>query len=194
MTWPFGDLPRRSFNLIAADPAWSFKTYSAKGHGKSAQKHYACMTLDDIKALPVRDLAASDCGLFLWATAPMLTHALEVMSAWGFSYKTHGVWCKTTASGKPAFGTGYRLRGSHEIFLVGTIGNPKNTRGTRSVITAPRREHSRKPDQFFAMAEQWLPDARRVELFSRQTRLGWSSWGTESGLFDEAELFDGEAA
>ena len=182
--WPFTGLQRGGYDVIVADPAWRFQTYSAKGKlKKSAECHYATMTLEQIKALPVADLAAPDCALFLWATAPMLREAIEVMDAWGFEYKSHGIWGKVTVRGRLAFGTGYRIRNSHEPWLIGTRGKPKNTKGERSLLMAPLRDHSRKPEEFYAMVERWMPNARRLDLFSRTDRPTWSSWGNQTGLF-----------
>ncbi len=186
MIWPFGDLRPLSYDLICADPPWSFKTYSEKGHGKSAQRHYDCMSLDDIKELPVGELAAKDCCLFLWATWPMLPQAMGVMKAWGFAYKTGGVWHKKTKHGKTAFGTGYRVRSASEPWLLGFVGNPATSRSERNVIEGEAREHSRKPEDAYAWMERYMPDARRLELFSRQTRPGWNAFGNEEGKFDEA--------
>jgi len=184
--WPFGELRPASYDLIVCDPPWNFKTYSPKGWGKSAQRHYSCMTIDDIRALPVGQLASPDCALFLWATAPMLLSAIKTMEAWDFEYKSFAVWVKTTKHGKISFGTGYRLRNSHEPILLGVKGNPKNTRSERSAILAQVREHSQKPDAFYDMCERWLPSARRVDLFSRTSRAGWTTWGDQAGEFDEA--------
>ena len=184
-SWPFAPLQPRSYEMIVADPPWTFKTYSPKGWGKSAQRHYGCMDMTAIRSLPVGDLAAPDAALVLWATSCMLDQAFAVMAGWGFTFKTSGVWVKTTRKGKIAFGTGYRLRNSHEPFLIGVKGNPKNTRGERSAIMAPVREHSRKPDEVFAMCERWLPNARRLDLFSRERRIGWDSFGNEADKFDE---------
>jgi hypothetical protein len=96
-------IPNRAgqYNVIVADPPWTFKTYSAKGKGRSAEAHYNCMSLADIKSLPVAEWAAPDCALFLWATDPLLPKALEVIDSWGFVYKTVGfTWVKTTKDGK----------------------------------------------------------------------------------------------
>jgi N6-adenosine-specific RNA methylase IME4 len=185
MTWPFAPLSPLSYDVIVADPPWRFMTYSPKGkEKKSAECHYVTMTLDDIKSMPVSKLAAPDCALFLWATAPMFLQALEIVTAWGFVYKSQGIWHKTTRHGKTAFGTGYRIRNAHEHWIIATRGNPKNTRTERSVIMAKVREHSRKPDEFFQMVERWLPSARRLDLFSRETRVGWDSYGDQAGKFD----------
>jgi N6-adenosine-specific RNA methylase IME4 len=176
----FEDIPRLHYGLIMADPPWSFALRSAKGQAKSPQAHYRCMSADWIKALPVSHLAAPDCLLFLWATNPLLPLAFEVMGAWGFTFKTAGHWSKKTKHGKQAFGTGYILRCAGEPFIIGTIGNPKVSRRVRSVIEGPLREHSRKPDEAFAAAEELCGDVPRLELFSRQPREGWDTFGDEA--------------
>ena len=179
--------PPDGFDLIMADPPWTFATYSDKGLRKSAQNHYACTPLEWIRSLPVGALAADDCLLWLWATNPMLPQALDVMAAWGFTYKTGGHWSKRNpATGKLSFGTGYILRCAGEPFLIGTRGSPKITRSTRSVIEGRAREHSRKPDEAFSAAERLMPHARRIELFSRQHRPGWTVWGNQTDKFERA--------
>lgn len=178
----FSEIPRGCWDVICSDPPWKFATYSAKGKlKKSAELHYNTMDLDDIAALPVAELAAPDCALFLWATAPMLLEGLAMLGNWGFQYKSNLAWGKLTRHGKVAFSTGYRLRGSHEHLLLGVRGNPKNTRSERSLILAKTREHSQKPDEAAALIERWLPGARRIELFSRTARPGWSAFGDEIG-------------
>lgn len=167
-----------------ADPPWQFKTRSSKGvTAKGAGGQYDLMTLDDIKAMEVANIAAKDCVLWLWATNPMLPQAFEVMSSWGFTFKTAGHWVKRTKHGKLAFGTGYLLRCAGEPFLIGTRGQPKTSRSVRSVVEGPIREHSRKPDEAFQAAELMIPGARRLELFSRQERLGWDVWGNQVDRF-----------
>lgn len=182
--WPFGDLPQHQYDLIMADPPWSFSNYSEKGELKNAKAHYPCQDLRWIASLPVADLASDNCLLWLWATNPMLPDALHVMAEWGFTFKTAGHWAKTTKNGKLAFGTGYVLRCAGEPFLIGTRGKPETARNVRSVVMGPLREHSRKPDEAFAAAEQLMPDAKRLELFSRQARPGWSVWGNETEKFE----------
>jgi N6-adenosine-specific RNA methylase IME4 len=131
-------------------------------------------------------LAAPDCLLWLWAVNPQLPQALEVMSAWGFTFKTAGHWTKILPSGKLSFGTGYILRNAGEPFLIGTRGAPRTSKAVRSVILGPPREHSRKPDEAFQAAEALMPDVRRIELFSRQRRDGWATWGDEADKFGVA--------
>jgi len=183
--WPWGDLPAGGYGLIMADPPWRFELFSEKGEEKSAQAHYSTMTLDDIARLPVAGLAADDCLLWLWATAPMLALQIEILERWGFTFKTSGVWVKTTANGKIAFGTGYILRNAHEPFLIGTRGNPKTVRNIRSVVMGKVREHSQKPEESYAAAEALIPDVRRIEIFSRTDRTGWDVWGNETGKLNE---------
>lgn len=175
--------PAGGFDLIMADPPWSFDNWSEAGEAKNAKAHYACTGIDWIAALPVSTLAAENCLLWLWATNPMLPQAIETLEAWGFAFKTAGHWAKRTRHGKLAFGTGYILRCAGEPFLIGTRGSPRCARNVRSVIEGPVREHSRKPDEAFAAAEALMPDARRIELFSRETRPGWACWGNEAGKF-----------
>lgn len=197
--------PAGGFGLIMADPPWSYEMFSDKGYEKAPEGQYQTMALDAIKALPVEALAAPDCLLWLWAVNPQLPQALEVLRAWGFEFKTAGTWLKRTTRGKVSFGTGYILRSSNEPFLIGTRGAPKTTRGTRSAvithdagvfghdpahwppstvtIEASAREHSRKPDEAYRACEEMMPDVRRLDLFSRQRRDGWTAWGNEVGKF-----------
>ncbi len=177
--------PVGGFDLIMADPPWSYEMYADSGYARAPEAHYATMPLDRIKAMPVEALAGRNCLLWLWAVGTQLPQALAVLEAWGFTFKTSGHWAKIGTSGKQAMGTGYILRNAGEPFLIGTRGEPKTTRVVRSVIVAPRaKQHSRKPDRAFVEAERLMPDAQRLELFSRQNRPGWSVWGDEAGKFE----------
>lgn len=201
MGWPFGTLMPMRYGAILADPPWAYAMRSPKGHAKSPEAHYATLPLDAIKALPVRDLAAPDCYLFLWSTWPHLPQALEVLEAWGFVYVTGGAWLKRSAKGGLAFGTGYVLRSSSEPFLVGKLGRPQPmSRSERNVIAAAdllapavpdvidalRREHSRKPPQMREMIERIVPRAWCCELFAREPWPGHDVWGNESERFGAA--------
>ncbi len=192
--WPFGDLAPMSYGMIMADPPWRFELYSERGEAKSAQRHYRTMTTDDICRLPVGALAARDAVLLLWCTWPMLDAGRLVLDAWGFRYVSGGAWIKRGASGKLAFGTGYRLRSACEPWLLGISGNPATPRTHRNVIEGPRRRHSEKPVAAYRWAESYLPAARRLELFSRTTRPGWDTWGDEVGKFDAISEGRAEAA
>lgn len=187
MTWPFGDLAPLRYGAIIADPPWAYQNYSVKGQGKGAAGQYDCMDTADIAALPVSQLAAPDCALFMWGTFPMMPDAIALMRAWGFTYKSGGAWGKQSKTGaKLAFGTGYIFRSAAEFFIVGTIGKPKIlSRSVRNLILAPVREHSRKPDDQYDMVES-LFTGPYCELFARQTKAGWDSWGNQTDKFVEA--------
>jgi len=184
------DLPKHHFRTIVADPPWQFKTWSKKGTEKSAEQHYDTMTLDDIKALPVWDVAAEDCLLLLWAVNPMLPQALDVMEAWGFTYKTVGFcWAKASKNSDPAWapkwhmGLGYWTRANVEICLLGVRGKPKRcSKSVRQLLVDPVREHSRKPDEFYRRVMR-LAAGPYLEMFSRQEREGWTTWGNERQRF-----------
>lgn len=180
------EIPLFRYGLIMADPPWFFKNWSRDGEEKNATAQYDCMDLNQIKQMPVADLASKDCLLWLWATNPMLREGIDLMEAWGFTFKTAGHWSKKTAHGKQAFGTGYILRCAGEPFLIGTMGKPKCARNVRSVIEGPLREHSRKPDEAYQAAERLIPDAQRLDMFSRQPRPGWDCFGNEWNKFDIA--------
>lgn len=184
MTWGFGQLSMFGYDVIVADPPWDFENYSDKGTKKGADAHYSVMRLPEIKAMRVGELARGDCLLLLWSTGCMLPQALDVMAAWGFTYKSEAVWRKVYASGKPRTGTGYRVRTMHEPILVGTIGSPKH-KPLPSVIDGIAREHSRKPDEFYSLLAEATPTARRCDLFNRESRPGFEPWGDQVGHFDE---------
>lgn len=170
------------YSLIMADPPWSFKTWSDKGWGKSPQKEYSCMSIEDIKRLPVMELAAPDCCLFLWATWPMIREAFEVMESWGFAYKTGGHWQKMTKNGLMGFGTGYRVRSASEPWLLGFRGNPRNSKSHRNAISGLAREHSRKPEEAYDWAKTYV-DGPKCDLFAREAHEGFDCWGNETDKF-----------
>jgi len=175
--------PAGGFGLIMADPPWAYEMRSEKGYAKSPQAQYACMPAADILDMPVEALAAPDCLLWLWALKTMLPQALAVIEAWGFEYKTSGHWAKMTRHGKQHFGQGYLLRDAGDPFLIATRGAPRTTKSVRSVVFGKTREHSRKPEEAYLEAERLMPDARRLDLFSRQRRAGWAAWGNEVEKF-----------
>jgi len=171
------------------------------GANNRPERHYQTMTLDEIKALPVGGLAARDCVLMLWAVDSMLPQALAVGAAWGFTFKTVGFyWAKTrradSTRGKDLddqyekmfpMGTGYWTRANPEPCLLFSRGKPKRiSAGVRKLIVAPRREHSRKPDEQYERIEK-LVAGPYVELFARQRRDGWDAFGNEVGKFDQKE-------
>ena len=172
----------KKYSIIYADPPWAYRTYSKKGQGRSAESHYPTMCIEDIKALPVGELAAKDCALFLWITFPCLCEALEVLTAWGFSYKTVAfVWVKQNRRNDDLFtGMGYWTRANAEICILATKGHPKRVdAGVRQVILSHIEEHSKKPDEARERIVRLMGDLPRVELFARQSPEGWDVWGNE---------------
>jgi N6-adenosine-specific RNA methylase IME4 len=179
----------KHYKVIYADPPWTFATYSRKGKGRSPEAYYDCMSLADIKALPVAEWAANDCVLSLWTTDPLLEKAFETIRAWGFDYKTIGFhWAKLTKksprTGDCNFftGLGFWTRANPEICLLATRGKPHRRRAdVRKLIVSPRREHSRKPDEAYERIEA-LCEGPYLEMFARFPRPGWDSWGMEGEL------------
>lgn len=180
--------PDKKYKLIYADPAWTFKTYSDKGKDRSAEKHYKCMTLEEIQALPVQDIAEDDCVLLMWVTWPCLQEGLATIKAWGFEYKTCGFsWAKKNKSNLGFhMGMGFWTRANTEVCLLATRGKPKRIEETgpsvRQLVVSPVREHSRKPDEMYGKIED-LVVGPYIELFSRTDREGWDFWGDEIGKF-----------
>lgn len=162
----------RRFPVIYADPPWDIAQKGKRG----AVKHYDLMTLERIKAMPVSDIAADNATLLLWTTNAALPGALEVMEAWGFTYKTNAVWDKYY------LGLGNYFRGSHEILLHGVRGKaPFKFRGQRSTLLFPRQGHSHKPEEMIPVIERVL-DGPYLELFARRrpnSLNDWSVWGNE---------------
>lgn len=180
MTTPFAHLPQAHYGVIYADPPWAFRTYSGKTctPHRTEVDHYKTMSLSDIQALPVADLAAKDCALFLWVVDSHLDEAMDLIRSWGFRYKTKAfTWVKTTkpkfnAAGdliepeRPRMGMGYWTRKSSEVWLMATRGRPKRLdKGLREVLLQPRREHSRKPDEFRDRIEALVAGPARVLFF-----------------------------
>lgn len=183
--WFFDPLIPLHYELIAIDPPWNFDLYSENGKKKSASEHYELMQDNDVLKMPVGQLASMDCLMYLWATAPQLPFAIECVKAWGFEYKSFMVWRKTTASGKVRMGPGYRVRTTGEIVVVATLGNPRQSFVPRTIFDGVAREHSRKPEEFYALCDRVMPHARRADVFSRENREGWHSFGNEAGKFDQ---------
>jgi len=191
-------LPDKKYGVILADPEWRFEPWSREtGLDRSPDNHYPTSVTDVIAARPVPDIAAKDCALFLWATVPMLPQALCVMAAWGFDYRSHVVWSKRrdandngVATTKPAIGTGYWFRNSHELLLLGIKGNiPAPAPGDQwgSMLEAVIGEHSVKPSCFYAMIETYFPHLPKIELNARRVRPNWDSWGLDAPKMEAAE-------
>lgn len=168
-------MPDKVYGVIYADPPWRFDPYSRDtGLDRAADNHYPTMRAYEVAALKIP--AAEDAVLFIWATAPMMPEALEVMNTWGFEYRSQFIWVKDK------LGTGYWNRNKHEMLLIGTRGNiPAPAPGTQypSVIEAQRGAHSAKPFAFREMIEHMFPTLPRIELFARERFEGWDAYGNE---------------
>lgn len=168
--------------VIYADPAWEFETYSENGKDRSPEKHYDCMPLAKIKALPVREIAADDCALLMWTTDPLLNRAFEVIEEWGFKFKTVGFyWIKVSQKWQPISGQGYWTRANPEICILATRGKPQRlAKDVDRVIMAQRTIHSEKPHEAYRRIER-LVKGPYLEMFCRHARPGWMHWGNEIG-------------
>jgi len=167
-------LPEDVFQVIYCDPPWR---YDNSGLNGSAKSHYDTMSIDELKAMPIRAMADENSVLFMWVTNPLLKEAIELINSWGFNYKTNMVWVKDRA----IYGNlGFYLNGKHELLLISTKGSFLPT-GEKvvSVLMEPRTEHSKKPDCVYSIIEQMYPRLKYIELFARNKRDGWTSWGNE---------------
>lgn len=179
------------YGAILADPPWHFKSWSIKGEGRSASRHYQTKETasigDDFSSM-VNEWADDNCALFMWAVDSMLPDALTVMSKWGFIFKTVAfTWVKADNSdgvwSREHFGMGYWTRANPEICLLGTRGNPKRLSAkVRQLVVEPRRDHSRKPDCIKQRIQE-LVSGPYLEMFARESVLGWDAWGNEVDKF-----------
>jgi N6-adenosine-specific RNA methylase IME4 len=175
----------RKFKTILADPPWQFQNRT----GKMAPEHkrlnrYSTMKLDEIKALPVGEIADDQCHLYLWVPNALLPEGLEVMRAWGFQYKTNMVWEKIRKDGEPdGRGVGFYFRNVTELILFGVRGSNARTlapaRSQVNLFRSQKREHSRKPDEIFGIIEK-CSRGPFLELFARGVRENWILWGNEA--------------
>lgn len=186
---PFAPLPEGKFGAILADCPWRFQNWNSaelatrgeKWARRNGRSPYNVLDTDTICQLPVKDIAAKDCVLFLWATGPKMEDAFKVINAWGFKFKTVAfTWAKQNPSGVGwHMGLGYWSRGNCEFCLLATRGKPKRVDNcVRHLVIEPRGEHSRKPDEVAARIER-LVNGPYVELFARRQRDGWACWGDE---------------
>jgi len=160
------------FGVIYVDPPWDYQIQISP----TWKFDYRTMSNADIAAMPIKDLAADDAVLFMWSTSAHLAKAFNVINAWGFDYKSSFVWNKGN------IGWGYYFRGQHELLLMATRGSPGTpppAARVPSVLNSARSEHSQKPDEVYTIIEQMYPDLPKLELFARQKRDGWASWGNE---------------
>ncbi len=177
----------KKYNTIYADPPWQFQNRT----GKVAPEHkrlnrYETMTLEEIKKLPVSEIADDKAHLYLWIPNALLPNGLEVMDAWGFEYKGNIVWEKIRKDGFPdGRGVGFYFRNVTELLLFGIKkkSSPNRTlspaRSQVNLVRSQKREHSRKPDEIIPIIESCSQPAR-IELFARGDREGWDMWGNQA--------------
>lgn len=176
--------PDKRYSIVYADPAWKYQGCHL-GTGSPVVVPYDVMTVDELKALPVGEISAADCLLFMWAVNPLLPEAIEVGKAWGFEYKTVAfVWNKKTTT------IGYYTLSQVEICLVfkrkgGKIPQPRGSRNVRQLLSCKRGEHSCKPSVIRERIDQMFPSQSKIELFARpdwidrQLAVGWDFWSDE---------------
>lgn len=180
----------KKYKIIYADPPWQYRVYSKKGKGRSAENHYHTMNIDDIRSLPVGEIADDDCVLFLLITFPCLKEGISVMESWGFTYKTCGFnWVKRNKKKDTYFmGLGFWTRSNSEVCLIGTKGHPKRvSKAVPQVCDARVMEHSRKPSEVRERIVELCGDVPRIELFAREAVKGWDCFGDE---IDGADIRD----
>lgn len=169
----------KKYQIIYADPPWSYTSNCCKW---AAKKHYDTMSFEELKSLPVGDLADKNCVLFMWATYPKIQEALALIKAYGFEYKTIAFqWVKTCKSGfGEFFGIGNWTRSNTEPCLLATKGKPRRINaGVSQLIFSPLRRHSQKPPEARVKIKKLLGDLPAVELFAREKTPGWDVWGNE---------------
>lgn len=166
-------MPDDVFDLIYCDPPWQYDF--AETDNRKIENQYPTMSVNEICTMKLPNMAPN-CLLLMWATAPKLLEALDVIDAWGFKYKTHGIWDKVK------IGMGYWFRGQHELLIVATKGNyspPDSQFRESSIFCESRGAHSKKPLHYYEWIDQAFPLAHKIELFSRLDRDNWKSWGNE---------------
>ena len=179
------ELPNGKYQVIYADPPWSYDCKEptaskggAKGSGYSGgvNYYYATMSTKEIMDMPIKNISADDCVLFLWATNPLLPEAMETMTRWGFKYKTTLTWHKLRCKGM-----GYWFRGHTEFLLFGVMGHVKAFRSLEhNIKTLPVEQHSKKPHDFRILIDAVTVNMQpKIELFARERHVGWDTWGNE---------------
>lgn len=173
----------KKYKIIYADPPWSYKVWSKKGLGRSAESHYKTMDKEDIQNLPISNICENDAILFLWVTPPCLKEGLELIEKWGFEYKTIGfTWVKRNKKADTWFwGMGYYTRANSELCLIATKGKPlkRISRSVHQILDDRIMRHSEKPNSARERIVKLFGDLPRIELFAREKIEGWDVWGNE---------------
>jgi len=182
---------KKKYGTILADPPWRFQNRTGKMAPEHKRLHrYRTMTIEEIKALPIADMAAEKSHLYLWVPNALLSWGLDVMKAWGFEYKGNIVWHKIRKDGGPdGRGVGFYFRNVTELVLFGVRGSMRTLKPGRkqvNIIRARKREHSRKPDELYSIIEACSPGPY-LELFARTNRTNWMQWGDEVGKIADSK-------
>lgn len=181
----------KKYQVIYADPAWKYDSQGSpclpenRPETTRPEYYYPTMELEDMKKLPIKEISEKDCVLFMWATTPMMPEAFELMEAWGFKYKTMITWVKINATQ-----TGYWFKTCTEHLLVGIKGNVKAFRSpVKNYYNWKREKHSVKPKFFYTLIES-LNLNPKIELFARDRREGWDTWGNQVPEYEQRLLGD----
>lgn len=176
--------PTKKYSIIYCDPPWKYDNFEGAGAAYGdATAHYDTLTLDQMKEIPVKDISADNCALFMWATYPQLVDALDLMDAWGFRYRTVAfTWVKTNRDGGGYYsGLGFYTNSNAEVCLLGIKGSlERQNKDVKQIIVSPLREHSRKPDITYDRIVKLFGDLPRIELFARMRIDGWDCWGLQA--------------
>lgn len=175
------NLPKGKYNVIYADPPWAYD-FAYEGMSGSVANHYPTLSAEEVAdykdedGKQIKDLADENAVLFLWITNPKLNEVWPIIEKWGFEYKTNMVWVKDIA------GQGFYVKGQHELMLICVKGSFRTDDSLyiRSVVQSDRLEHSQKPKVFYEIIEKMYPNGKYIELFARNTRKGWDSWGNQT--------------
>jgi len=184
-------MEQKKYKIIYADPAWSYNKKVGQG---IADDIYQTMELEDIKRLPIKSLSEEDSVLFIWGTFPMLKECLEVIEAWGFTYKTCAFnWIKLNKNGTPFFGIGRYTKSNSEVCFLAIKGKGLDVKSNyiSQVVMTTKDKHSKKPNRIYSLIEELYGDVERIELFARERRQGWDVWGNEAPNHTQALLTQG---
>ena len=182
----FAELPRGPFEVLLVDPPWSYTGQQDKWG--AAAKFYPTLSLQQIKTLPIQSILAKRAVVFCWTTGPQLRTSIRLLRAWGLHYRSVGfVWVKTKQDGTPIGAQGVRPSVTKQLTeFVLTASNVREGRPLKlsdesivQTVFAPKQEHSQKPESVQDRIDRMYPDARKIELFARRERAGWTCWGNE---------------
>ena len=172
------------YGVIVADPPWQYQRTGVRG---AAETQYPTMAVEEIRGLPIADLAADNAVLYLWATWPLLPEAMSVIDSWGFRFVTGFPWVKIEGTPqmdlfgalrvKPQFGVGWWIRGCSEAVLIARKGDVSPPGESFVGLLSDTMQHSRKPENIYDLAERH--PGPYLELFARRPRAGWTVWGNE---------------